>query len=79
MVISKDKAFIMAVDDEKIQTIYALFQDDLSTVRLAKLWSSNNIVKIIIRHDSEKQEEKVEKIGIYFINTNDGCTFVTFV
>ena len=59
-----------------------LYHDDFSTVKLNKLWSSDNIVKIIIRQDSEKkeeQEEQDEKIGIYFIFANDGCTFVNFV
>ena len=43
----------MAVNDEKKQTLYVLFHDDLSTVKLNKLWSSNNIVRFIVRHDSE--------------------------
>jgi ribosomal protein S6 len=90
MLVAKDKAFIMAVDTEKNQTLYVLYHDDdSSTVKLNKLWSSYNIVKIVIRHDFEKKEEKEEqeqkqdeqdeKIGIYFIFANDGCTFVNFV
>ena len=52
MVVANDKAFVMAVDEKKKQSLYALYHD-LSTVTLSKLWSSNNILKIIIRHDSE--------------------------
>jgi hypothetical protein len=39
MVIAKDRAYIMAIDEKKIQTIYVLFQDDFSIVKLGKLWS----------------------------------------
>ena len=55
MVVAKDKAFIMAVDGKKNQSLYALYHE-LSTVTLSKLWSSNKILKIIIRHDFEKKE-----------------------
>jgi hypothetical protein len=88
MLVAKDKAFIMAVDTEKNQTLYVLYHDDdSSTVKLNKLWSSDNIVKIFIRLDFEKKEEKEEqeqdeqdeKIGIYFIFANYSCTFVNFV
>jgi hypothetical protein len=59
-----------------------LYHEDSSTVKLNKLWSSDNIVGIVIRHDFEEKdelEEKDEKIGIYFIFANDSCTFVNFV
>ena len=55
MVVANDKAFIMAVDGKENQSLYALYHD-LSTVTLSKLWSSNSILKIIIRHDFEKKE-----------------------
>ncbi len=34
MTVSMDKAFIMAVDTEKNQTLYVLYHDDSSTVKL---------------------------------------------
>ncbi len=54
MVVAKNKAFIMATDDEKNQTLYVLYHDESSIVKLGKLWSSINIRKIIIRHDFGK-------------------------
>jgi hypothetical protein len=70
------------VDNEKNQTLYVLYHEDSSTVKLNKLWSSDNIVGIVIRHDFEEKDElegKDEKIGIYFIFANDSSTFVNFV
>ncbi len=70
------------MDNEKNQTLYVLYHEDSSTVKLNKLWSSDNIVGIVIRHDFEEKDElegKDEKIGIYFIFANRSCTFVNFV
>jgi hypothetical protein len=57
MIVAKDKAFILAVDKEKNQTLYVLYHEDSSTVKLNKLWSSDNIVGITIRHDYEQKDE----------------------
>ena len=77
MIVAKDKAFIMAVDEQNKQTLYVLYHD-LSTVKLKKLWCSHNIVKMTIKHGNETQKEQDEEIGIYLIDTEDDCTFVSF-
>jgi hypothetical protein len=79
ILVAKDKAFIIGVSEDKKQTIYVIYHDDLSTVKLNKLWSSNNIVKIIVSYDYETQEVQDEKIGLYLIYDNDDCNFVRFV
>jgi hypothetical protein len=42
MVMTKEKTFIMAVDEHKKQTIYVLFQE-LTQVKLQKIWESSSI------------------------------------
>ena len=60
MLAANDKAFIMAIDDKKKQTLYVLYHEDYKTVKLKKLWSSNNIVQFILKCGSETKKEKDE-------------------
>jgi hypothetical protein len=60
MLAANDKAFIMAIDDQKKQTLYVLYHDREKNVKLKKLLSSNNIVQFIIKCGSETKKEQDE-------------------